>query len=473
MNRKTVAPLRHERTMLLIVFLSGLISALNTGLLYIAYMTLAETFHTDINTVQWLTAIFSLTSAMVTPTASYFAKRYSLRNMLMLAFVILVTASIGCALAPNIQTLIACRAVQGIASGIMQPLSMTIIYQWIPKEKQGMFLSISLMGMSLGPAIGPTLSGFFLTVFDWHAIFICNVPVALLNLALVYGVIPKEARQNADPVDIHSILTVFAGTLLILLGVYEAGSIGWMHLSIWFAIFCGMALLTFFVHMQLRAERPFLDFHTFRIRRFTISVIVSAILYANVTLIAFLMPIFLENAQEMAPLRAGTLLFVPAICMALATPIAGRTYAKTSARTQLLWGLGAMLIGTCLITTFDETTTPFAIILMLSVRYIGAAFANVPSLDFGLGALPKEKASDGTAMNNWIKSMAISISLTIFTTIYSLREGQFLVEHPQSAPAAAAVSVHSDLFWLQGATLLFALLLVFFTAERDRSSNSR
>lgn len=461
-------PLQHERTVLLIVFLSGLIAALNTGLLYIAYVTLAEIFHTDLNTIQWLTAIFALTSAMVTPTASYFAKRYSLRRMLMLSFVILSAASIICALAPNIQVLIIGRAIQGCAAGIMTPLSMTIIYQWIPKEKQGMFLSISLMGMSLGPAIGPSLSGFFLTVFDWHAIFICNVPVALLNLLLVYAVIPKEPRRNADPIDIRSILTVFAGTLLILLGVYEAGSIGWQHLSIWLAIGCGILLLTLFVRKQLRAARPFLDFHTFKNRRFTISVIVSAILYGNVTLIAFLMPIFFENGQGMAPLHAGTLLFFPAICMALATPIAGKTYAKTSARTQLIWGLGAMLIGTVLITTFEAHTTPLAIIIMLSVRYIGAAFANVPSLDFGLGALPKEKASDGTAMNNWIKSMTNSMALTIFTTLYSLREAQFMTDHPNTSSAAAAVSVHSDLFWSQGATLLFALLLVIFTTDKNK-----
>lgn len=460
------ATVRSEKAVLFIIFFSGLISALNTGLLYVAYLTLADVFQTDLNTVQWLTAIFTLTSAMVTPTAGYFAKRHSLRKMLMFSFVLLCLASLCCALSPNIYCLIASRAVQGMAAGLMTPLSLAIIYQWIPREKQGMYLSISLAGMSLGPAIGPSLSGFLLAVLDWHAIFICNIPVALVNLVLVYDVLPREEGAHAEPVDVKNIALVFIGTLLILLSIYEAGSIGWQNMWIWLGCAIGVIILCCFTRAQLRSPRPLADFHLFRIRPFAISIVVSAILYVNVTLIAFLMPVFLESGRGMTPLSAGTLLFFPAIGMALATPVAGRVYKNCSARTLLIAGLSVMLAGTLLVTTFDTETPLAAIIAILAVRYIGAAFANVPSLDYGLGALPKEKASDGTALNNWIKSICISLSLTIFTALYSLGENHYLTHHEGAASAEAAVYVNSVLFWLQGATILFALLLILFATPR-------
>lgn len=116
------------------------------------------------------------------------------------------------------------------------------------------------------------------------------------------------------------------------------------------------------------------------------------------------------------------------------------------ARTLLICGLSVMLLGTLLVTTFDIETPLAAIIGILAVRYIDAAFANVPSLDYGLGALPKEKASDGTALNNWIKSICISLSLTIFTALYSLGENHYLALHEGASGAKAAVWVNSMLF---------------------------
>ena len=95
----------------------------------------------------------------------------------------------------------------------------------------------------------------------------------------------------------------------------------------------------------------------------------------------------------------------------------------------------------------------------------------MPSLDYGLGALPKEKASDGTALNNWIKSICISLSLTIFTALYSLGENHYLSLHEGASDAEAAVWVNSMLFWLQGATILFALLLIIFAAPGKHAAN--
>ena len=132
--------LQNSGKIMWIVFLSGLVSALNTGTLYIAYLDLAEHFHSDLSTTQWLTIIYSLTSAMITPVAGYFSKRYSLRKALITALIIMIVASACCTLAVNMQMLIGCRAIQGIAGGLMMPLSLAIIYQWIPKEKQGRFL---------------------------------------------------------------------------------------------------------------------------------------------------------------------------------------------------------------------------------------------------------------------------------------------------------------------------------------------
>ncbi len=459
-----------------IVFLSGLVSALNTGTLYIAYLDLAEHFHSDLSTTQWLTIMYSLTSAMITPVAGYFSKRYSLRKALITALIIMIVASACCTLAVNMQMLIGCRAIQGIAGGLMMPLSLAIIYQWIPKEKQGRFLSISLMGMSMGPAIGPTLSGLFLATVGWQAIFLCNVPITLVDLYLVYRIIPKENSCKDDLLDYKSILTVFCGTMFILLSFYQAGKTGWQRPTLWLGLILGCVLLYVFVRGQLKAqEKALLDFRIFRNQKFTVSVILSAILYANITLGAFLLPVFLESAMGMEPLPAGMVLFFPALCMALATPVAGRVYEKLSARTQLIGGLNVMILGNVLVTTFKQDTALWMIVMFLCVRYIGAAFANVPSLDYGLGALPKNKASEGTAMNNWIKSMAISMSLSIFTAIYALEERQHIAELlrqgivQSAAVAQTAVIVNSHLFWLQAGTLLLGLLLIVATTEKKKA----
>ena len=185
-----------DKVLLWIVSLSGMISALNTGTMYVAYVEFMAYFQADINVVQWLTVIYSVSSAMLTPVAGYFAQRYGLKKVFIFALMLMGSGSVLCMLAGNIHLLILFRGLQGMAGGILTPLSLTIIYQFVPKEQQGQFMSFNLMAMSLGPAIGPTLSGIMLDTIGWKGIFFCNLPLIAINGYLAYKKLPQQSGQN-------------------------------------------------------------------------------------------------------------------------------------------------------------------------------------------------------------------------------------------------------------------------------------
>ncbi len=387
-----------DKVLLCIVSLSGMISALNTGTMYVAYVEFMAYFQADINVVQWLTVIYSVSSAMLTPVAGYFAQRYGLKKVFIFALMLMGSGSVLCMLAGNIHLLILFRGLQGMAGGILTPLSLTIIYQFVPKEQQGQFMSFNLMAMSLGPAIGPTLSGIMLDTIGWKGIFFCNLPLIAINGYLAYKKLPQQSGQNMGKLDYWAMLTVFGGTMLLLLSFNQAAAWGWYSTAFWSCAMLGCGLIIYFVCRQLSSAVPLLNFQVFKSRKFILSVIITATMFCNITAGAFLLPYYLQNVLKLSAIQTGALLFLPASCMVVATPVGGWLYSRFSGRLLIGVGLFIMTLGTVQIAYLGVTPTVLTLLLWMSLRYVGAAIANVPAMDYGLGDIPKQWSGHATAM---------------------------------------------------------------------------
>lgn len=187
---------KKQKALLYTTLVAGCMTTINTSTVNIALPTFIEIFQTDLSTAQWLMIGYMLALGTVMPMVGYFGERYSYRRMYLTALLFVALFALGCALSWNIRSLIFFRILKGMAAGFILPCTMTLIYRYIPKQKQAGFLGLSVTFSSLGVTIGPSISGFLLTFFNWHSLFLINLPLIAVAFLLAGSSIPEEVGRS-------------------------------------------------------------------------------------------------------------------------------------------------------------------------------------------------------------------------------------------------------------------------------------
>ena len=194
-----------------------------------------------------------------------------------------------------------------------------------------------------GAGARAALAGWLAETFSWRAVFYVNVPVGIVALAVGTLFIPSgRRRETAEPFDYRGAMVFMVGLFALLLALNQGHSWGWASPEIVLLLAASPLLLTAFVLIELRTQHPMLDLSLFRRRVFSASVGAATLNYICMASIGFLMPFYLLNQRHMSPARAGMLLSVQPLVMAIAAPIAGTISDRI--RSGLLSALGMLIL---------------------------------------------------------------------------------------------------------------------------------
>lgn len=412
---------KKQKALLITILVSGFTTMLNTSTVNIALPSFMEVFQTDIRMVQWLIVGYMLTLGMMMPMVGYFGERYSYRKLYLTALVVMGICAVGCVLANNIYALIACRMVKGAAAGFITPCTMTLLYKYIPKQKQANFLGLSLMAGSMGTTIGPTVAGFLLSAFNWHSLFLVNVPLVIIAFYLAYGSIPQEEANKTQRLDIKGIIMVGIGTALILIGFTEVEDWGWRSPNFYMMVAGGLTLIGAFIWMEYHSRAPLLNFKVFRYKPFAMTVIINCTLNMTFTITPLLMAVYLQTIQGYSPFQAGLILLLPSLCMVLGN-FSSRLLIKQLANKWIVFA--GLLIAAAGNFTMSQTwvdTAAVMVILFMSLRYLGVGLLNMPLTDYGMSIIPLSLSGHASAMLSWCRQVTSVIWLSMLTALLSFR----------------------------------------------------
>src|SRR5690242_8271528 len=330
--------MRHNRYLIAIVAALGLIPVvLDTTIVTVALNPIRDDLHTDINTAQWIVTGFFLANAAVVAVGGYLASRFGRKRIFITGLSIFTIGSLLCAISPGIGWLIAFRVVQGIGGGMLLPIGAALAFDQFPQEQRARASALIAIPILFAPVFGPILGGYLTDTFDWHSIFIVNLPVGIIAILLALLVLPGDsaADKATGKFDYVGLGLSTLGIIAILYGLKlvattnpdtvtatnPSGDLyGWGYWPVWALIGGGAVSLIIFAYYSLRISRdPALDLRQFARRDFLVSNLISW----TAALITFgllvLLPLYLESIHlpnlsaldtgvAMAPLGAGTLL---------------------------------------------------------------------------------------------------------------------------------------------------------------------
>ncbi|WP_156770429.1 DHA2 family efflux MFS transporter permease subunit [Bordetella bronchialis] len=366
---------------------------------------------------------YLLAAAVFVPVSGWAADRFGARRVFIAAIALFTLSSVACAISQTVAQLVLSRVAQGVAGAMMVPVGRIILLRTVPKEdllKAMSFLSIPAL---LGPVIGPPLGGFLVTYASWHWIFLINVPMGVLGIALILRYIQEIREKNVPGLDWLGFVLSGISMATLVSGFEAVGrDASAQALGI---IAIGLASGFWYVHHSRKAAHPIIDLTLMRIPTFAISTLAGNLCRFSVGATPFLLAMLLQVGFGLSPFAAGMITFASAagalLMKFVATPIVRRFgFRRVLTVNALLTGLFI-----CVCALFQPSTPSWVIILVLLIGgfFRSLQFTGVNALTYAdIGADKMSRASSFAAMAQQLGvSLGVGVAAVTLNVSMALR----------------------------------------------------
>jgi DHA2 family multidrug resistance protein len=446
---------------MLVVVIGGFMSILDTSIVNIAMPKMMAVFGVGTDKAQWILTAYMLTMGVLQPTTGYLCDVWGHKRMYIVSMVIFTIGSALCGLAWSNDSMIGFRIIQAIGGGVIIPVGMSIIYRIFPPEERNLALGIWGISAMIAPAVGPTLSGYFVEYLDWRLIFMINIPFGILGTILAMFILRETPLCQNTKFDGIGFVTSALGLFCLLLALSEATDEGWTSPYILSLLFLSFINLAIFIVYELMHDDPLLDLTLFKNMTFTASTLVTFIgtvcLYGGI----FLVPLFMENLRDYSAMQNGILMFPAAAVAGIMMPISGKIADKIGAKPVVLAGLTLLGLGNYGLRYMDLDTSYHYILWFLIIRGIGLGLFMMPVTVAAMNTVPFNKIARASAMNNAVRQVSGSFGIALLTTLLQKRQ-IFHLNHmaeyinTSSLSAQQAIGSLQKMFILHGSVVTTA-----------------
>lgn len=411
---------RRDRNILLIVMLGNFLGFLNQTLMNVALPSIMKEFQITASQGQWLSNGYMLINGVMIPLTAFLIERFKTKHLYLTAMIMFTIGTVIGGFAPNFVILILGRMFQASGTGILIPLMNVITMRIFPINKRGRAMGFIGLAMNFAPAVGPTLSGYIVTNFSWRYLFYLVAPLALLDVILASFLLQNYGKTKKLRFDLVSISLSVLGMGTLLAGLSNAGDGQWLSWSVLGLTFIGIAILTYFVHLQRHRAVPLLSFDVFEHRNFTLSVITNVFVMMALYGGTLLLPLFIQNVQGLSAQVSGLVLLPGALVTAIMSPISGNLYDRYGARYLSFIGLLVLAASTFMFANLSMHSSITYIVIGQAIRNLGIGMITMPLQTEALNTLPSELVAHGSAMFTTIRQIAGSVGTAALITVMSL-----------------------------------------------------
>ena len=443
---------QYNRNLLVLVLIIGsFCTVLNGTLLSTALPSIMRDFKISTATAEWLSTAFLLVNGVMIPISAWLINRFGSRKMYLSAMSTFFIGTVIAAIAPNFQTLLAGRIIQGLGVGVTMPLLQTIMLSIFPANKRGAAIGTVGIVIGLAPAIGPTLSGWVVDNLSWRYLFSIIAPIAGIVVILAAFLVKDVLPTKDEKIDVFSVATSTIGFGSLLYGFSEAGNKGWTNPEILAFIFVGIIFVILFGIRQLKMDDPFLDIRVFKHFEFSLAAILSGVTNLAMVGIEMVLPLYIQNLRGESAFHSGLILLPGALMIGIMSPITGRIF---------------------------ENSSFLMIILLYAIRMVGVALVMMNVTTSGMNSLPLDKISHGTAVNNTFRQVLSSIGTAILVSVLTTTTNNNMpaksmlktlpLQYKNGAINATLDGFHAS-FAISILFALIALVLSFFLKKGNRA----
>ena len=369
--------------------------------------------------MSWVQTAYLIAEVIAIPLTGLLTRALSMRWLFIAALSAFTLSSIGCAMSTGFGGLVAWRAQQGFAGGMLIPIVFTAVFVMFPAHSQALATTIAGVLAVLAPTIGPLVGGYITSTYSWPWLFLINGPVGAMALVLATRLLPKEPMVPAllARLDGLALIAIALALAALEIGLKEAPGRGWLS-PVCVVLFAGAAAMgALFVVRTLTSENPIVDLTNCVDRSFALGCLLSFILGIGLYGSVYLMPIFLAFVRGHDALEIGQIMLVTGLAQLVTAPVAVALEQRMDARVLTGFGFALLAIGLGMSAQQTITTDYNDMLIPQIVRGVAFMFCLLPPTRLALGALPVEKVPDASGLFNLMRNLGGAIGLALIDTV--------------------------------------------------------
>ena len=398
-----------------------LVVILDNTILNVALKTIQEDLGASQSQMQWSIDSYALVFAGLLITGGVLGDRLGRKRMLLFGMAAFGVTSALCSFAGSPTTLILFRALMGIGAAAVQPQTLSIIQNVFEPSERPKAIGIWAGASGMAIALGPIAGGLLLKYFWWGSIFLVNVPIVIVGLVAIFVLVPDSKDPRPGRLDPLGVLLSIVALVVLVYGVIQGGNTNhWLRWDTAGAIVVGLALLALFVWLQKRSAHPTIDVTLFSNRHFTSGAVAIATTFFALMGATFYLAYYLQAVRGYTALAAGVALIAVAAAVMLASPLSARLSRRFGPR--LVTGSGLAIFGLTMASyVFSTQTMPqWVIEVQMFCMGAGMGLTMSPATNAIMGAVPREKAGAGAAVNNTVRQVAGALGVAILGSILAV-----------------------------------------------------
>lgn len=408
----------------------------------VALPAIQADLHATAFQAQWVVESYALLLAALLLVGGALGDHYGRRRIFAIGVGIFALSSVACALAANVQQLIAARAVQGVGGALLVPGSLALISAAYPEKERGKAIGTWSGFSGITAAVGPVLGGFLVDHFSWTWAFLINVPMALLVLWIVWRHVPESRGASASGgLDLWGALLATAGLGGIVYAFIEAPTQGWGSAAVLSALAIGVLGSVAFFVAERKARTPMLPLELLRIGNFSGANLLTLLLYAALGGGLYFFPLNLIQVQGYSATVAGAALLPFIFIMFALSGWAGQLVDRFGPRMPLVIGPAIAAVGFALFALPGVGASYWSGFLpAVVVLGFGMTVTVAPLTTTVMNAVGAELAGVASGVNNAVSRAAAVLAIAVFGAIMAWAFDTALAGHLREMGASAQLT---------------------------------
>ncbi len=442
-----------NRWMILLTIVSmTFMACLDSSIVNVALPVMSSKLNVSMASIAWVVTSYLI---VISSTILIFGRLGDIKgktSVFRFGVLLFSIGSLLCGISYNLPLLVGARVIQAIGAAGAMSTSQGIITQVFPANERGRALGLSGTFVALGTMVGPPLGGFIVSILSWQYIFLINVPIGIVAVILGMKILPKDAGASGEKLDgVGAVLFVIA--IVALFGsLIQGQESGYGPYIVAGFVIAAVAFIVFFI-VEKKLETPLLNLQIFKNKLFSISILCGFITFVAIFCSNIIQPFYLQYVRELSPGVTGLFMMVYPLILSVVAPVSGYLSDKIGSEFLTFLGLIFSSVGLLLMSTLNEITPLWIMVLFIGVMSIGNGLFQSPNNSLIMSTVPKNKLGIAGSINALIRNLGMVVGISYSTTLLYNR-----MSHKIGYRVSNFIEGRSDVF-------IYGMRYVYITAS--------